>query len=131
MGTTATVMNGGTVYPLVQGSLTSRWALTALTLCNNAVMNGGTLSGMQGMFGVYQKSPIDGECYLVQGRAIALCQESLLRSDRTGDVAQPCQQQPAHSTVSRPVPALPTYGVLRREQRDGRCPRTAERSHST
>ncbi|MBW4605670.1 MAG: hypothetical protein KME22_00220 [Hassallia sp. WJT32-NPBG1] len=25
------VMNGGTVYPLVQGSPTSRWTLTALT----------------------------------------------------------------------------------------------------
>jgi hypothetical protein len=37
------------------------------------VMNGGTLYGMQGMFGVYQKAPIDGECYLTKnGRAIAL-----------------------------------------------------------
>jgi hypothetical protein len=29
-----------------------------------AVTNGGTLFGMQGMFGVYQKAPIEGECYL-------------------------------------------------------------------
>lgn len=33
-------------------------------------MNGGALSGMQGMFGVYQKAPINGECYPTKGKAI-------------------------------------------------------------
>ena len=56
---------------------------------------------MQGMFAVYQKNQIDGECYLVQVGAIAL-RRSTAVSEVTRAVAQ------YHPFVS----ALPTKALV-------------------